>query len=272
MNAWRQSGPKPIILTVVLTLGAMAVKLAPQAGAAESLYPPSSGKQNTIPLDSEESQPEASEELFPEEMDDPHSPDAGEEDTPSEVQDALPPDTHSPPLPENNSTFLRPQNACPQELEPLVIRLLQDLPTYAELVAGRGLELRSERPSPFGTVITASEPDYTPIELAENPDGDSPTDVQQVFFTTLERQYWQGKPFSLQNYHWLILAEADNGWYLSQMYSSVGSYPGEIFEAPSPPQESSDGIVGQAVTLWLRDCRAGAVFPPEGPVQDATGR
>jgi hypothetical protein len=183
---------------------------------------------------------------------------------PDDPEGNLPPEGADSPPEDTSPAFLRPQNACPEDLRPLVDRLLQDLPTYAELVASRSLGLRTERFSPFGTVILASEADYEPIELVENPYGDNDAaDVQQVFFTTLERQYWEGRPFSLQHYHWLFLARADNGWYLSQMYSRVGGYPTEPLDAPTPPQETSDGIIGQAVTLWLRDCRAGAVFPPD---------
>lgn len=169
------------------------------------------------------------------------------------------------PLPRPDATsptFLRPPNACPQGLEVLVARLLQDLPTYANLVASRSLGLPTERFSPFGTVIVASQPDFEPLDLAEVPYGDNDAEeIQQVFFTTLERQYWQGQSFSLQNYHWLFLAQGEYGWYLALLYSSVGSYPDGL-DAPTPPQETSDGIIGQAITLWLRDCRAGAVFPP----------
>ena len=38
---------------------------------------------------------------------------------------------------------------------------------------------------------------------------------------------------------------------------------------PTPPRETSEGIIGQAVRLWLRDCRAGAIYPVE-PVEEAT--
>jgi len=244
----------------VLVLGMALIELAalPEIVPHEKTLSVPRSKQDTLPLNSDSPEEE---EL---EGDDSGrtEPEAGENDRPPAAEDDPAIDSSEPP-PEATPTFLRPQNACPQALEPLVERLLQDLPTYTELAAGRSLELRSDRPSPFGTVILASEPDFEPIELAENPYGNRSEDVQQIFFTTLERQYWQGQPFSLQNYHWLFLAEADNGWYLSQMYSSVGSTSGGEFETPTPPQESSKGIVGQAVTLWLRDCRAGAVFPPE---------
>lgn len=251
-----------IIPVVVLGMALIAPMDLPAEVLHDRELSVSFPKQDTIPLDPDGSD----EDDFEEEDSEGAEPETGEDEQllPAEDEPVDEPaiDSSEPTL-EATPTFLRPQNACPQALESLVERLLQDLPTYTELVAGRSLELRSNRPSPFGTVILASEPDFEPIELAENPYGDLSEDLQQIFFTTLERQYWQGRPFSLQNYHWLFLAEADNGWYLSQMYSSVGSASGGEFEAPTPPQESSEGIVGQAVTLWLRDCRAGAVFPPE---------
>jgi|GEM_PF-1385896 len=245
MSAWRQLSPRLTIIAVcTLTV---ATKPGKATGVTELSASFQFNKQEAIPFDPEDVDPEGVE------ADQPSVPDP-------------------PTIPEETPLFLRPQNACPQALTPLVERLLQDLPTYTELVAARSLDLRTGRDSPFGTVITASEPDYQPIELPDTPYGDSPRQVQQVFFTTLERQYWQGEAFLLQNYHWLLLAEADNGWYLSQMYSSVGSYPVDAHDAPSPPQESSEGIVGQAVTLWLRDCRAGAVFPPAGEPEESIGR
>jgi hypothetical protein len=169
--------------------------------------------------------------------------------------------------PEDSPEFLRPQDACPQQLRPLVSRLLQDLPVYAGLVASRSLGRPTSPENAFGSVLLVSEPDFTPIDInAQIPEAlpDLTSSVQQVFFTTLERQYWQGQSMSLQNYHWLFLTQDEAGhWYLALIYSSVGHYPATESRAPSPPQESSDGIIGQAVTLWLRDCRAGAVFPPE---------
>jgi hypothetical protein len=263
-----------IIPVVVLGMALIAPMDLPAEVLHDRELSVSFPKQDTIPLDPDGSEEDDFEEddfeedVLEEDGSEGAEPETGEDEQllPAEDEPAI---DSSEPTPEATPTYLRPQNACPQAIEPLVERLLQDLPTYTELVTGRSLELRSNRPSPFGTVILASEPDFEPIELAENPYGDLSEDVQQIFFTTLERQYWQGQPFSLQNYHWLFLAEADKGWYLSQMYSSVGSASGGEFEAPTPPQESSEGIVGQAVTLWLRDCRAGAVFPPE-PVE--TGR
>lgn len=207
-----------------------------------------------------------------------------------------------PPIP--GSSYLRPPNRCPSDLQGLTARLLIDLPSYANRVASRNLHIPVEEPSvaPPNIVVIASLPDFTPIDLSDYAPTDSVTNgdaesdsatsanspLQQVFFTTLERQYWRNQMVSLQNYHWLFLVESEDGWYMALLYSSLGRYPsgdGPLSpvvgqRAPTPPEESSDGIVGQAIRLWLRDCRAGAVFPldaedtvvsPEGVVSpDAT--
>jgi len=255
---WGSLGPA-ILVSVLLALpwpypGTRAQSSAP----AEPSPSPQSLKEDTLPLESEQDNPEDPGETIPLEPEAPAQ--IAPEIPESEPEPAGPrPDTPDSAVP----VYLRPPHSCPPELERLVARLLQDLPTYAQLVAGRSLGVSDQRFSPFGMVIIASQPDYEPLALAENPYGDpASVDTQQVFFTTLERQYWRGQPVSLQNHHWLFLAPAETGWYLSQMYSMVGHSPADR-GAPSPPQESSDGIIGQAVTLWLRDCRAGAVFPPE---------
>ncbi len=177
-------------------------------------------------------------------------------------------DTVSPeaPIEDGDPTYLRPTTVCPADPEVLARHLLQDLPSYANRVASRNLDLSRPLTDPVSTVLVASAPDLNPIDLAELGPGDSarPDDpaLQQVFFTTLERQFWPDQTVSLQHYHWLFLAQTPEGWYLAMLYSSLGSYPGEQgARPPTPPQESSDGIVGQAVRLWLRDCRAGALFP-----------
>jgi hypothetical protein len=156
---------------------------------------------------------------------------------------------------------LRPATACPTELERLIGGLLRDLPTYANLVASRTLGSISPTDWPFDSVVLVSSPEYAPIDLSDRTFRDlSNADpaVQQVFFTTLERQFVNSESVLLQHYHWLFLAPSDRGWQLAFMYSSIGPYPADR-QPPSPPQESSSGIIGQAVGLWLRDCRAGSV-------------
>ncbi|MBD2231962.1 hypothetical protein [Phormidium tenue] len=185
-----------------------------------------------------------------------------------------------PPEPEPN--YLRPAEPCPSDPQVLATQLLADLPSYANRVSSRNLDLSTNPIQPVTTILVASAPDFTPLELSQMSPAGAASDrepdagLQQVFFTTLERQYWQGQPTSLQHHHWLFLTPTQDGWHMALLFSSLGTYPssgplGSGSRPPTPPQESSDGIVGQAVRLWLRDCRAEAVFPPDAEVEISPG-
>lgn len=167
-----------------------------------------------------------------------------------------------------SSTYLRPSQPCPADVQQLVNLLLGDLPSYANRVASRNLDLSRRPLAPITTVLIVSPPNFTSIDLAELnsriPGQDHEAALEQVFFTTLERQFRQNRVVSLQHHHWLFLTQTPEGWRMALLYSSIGTLPPENRSPgrpPTPPQESSDGIVGQAVRLWLRDCRAEAVFP-----------
>jgi hypothetical protein len=154
--------------------------------------------------------------------------------------------------------FIRPPQTCPNDLETLVSLLLRDLPSYANRVTQRSFHLDqlSDRP---GVVIIAGQPDYAPLTLgpgAYTP-SDSTDEPRQVFFTTLERQYVSDTSISLQTYHWLFLTQSQDRWRLVLLFSSTGDYPAE--RPPSPPEDTSQGAIAQAIRLWLRDCAAGAV-------------
>jgi hypothetical protein len=121
---------------------------------------------------------------------------------------------------------------------------------------------RLSRTSSFSYVVVAGRPEFAPLPLTPSQlpptspasEGEAP---KQVFLTTLERQYIAGKAVEFQLYHWLFLTQTPGGWRLALMFSRIGSSsPGR---APTPPQESSNGIVGQAVITWLRDCSAGSI-------------
>ena len=172
---------------------------------------------------------------------------------------------------ESAAPFLRPPMMCPDDVETLTVGLLRDLPGYANRVARRTLGATPEA-TDFGTVLFAGRAEFEPLPvemLAFEPVADDA--VQQVFFTTLERQYQDTEVIMLELYHWLFLVPTTDGWRLTLMFSRLSGAE-QATRPPTPPRESSDGITGQAVRLWLRDCRAGAVFPIEGDGSDATGR
>ena len=145
------------------------------------------------------------------------------------------------------------RTACPAQVEPLTALLLRDLPSYANRVI-----TRSSR-SAIGSmnfILMAGRPEFEPLPLKPGADSSESSDLHQVFLTTLERQNVAGKPFDLQQFHWLFLAKTQSGWRLALSFTRTGSPTGQ---PPTPPRESSQGIVGQAVQTWLRDCNAGAI-------------
>lgn len=156
----------------------------------------------------------------------------------------------------NSRSVSRPLSSCPENLNLLVDRLLSDLPGYANRVITRS-QIDQKLSTPV-FVIIAGRPEFTPLPLsASQYSGQVADDTQQVFFTTLERQYSQNRSVTLQNYHWLFLTKTGEGWRLVTIYSQLAAL--EPAQVPLPPLETSQGTIGQAVRLWLRDCEASAL-------------
>lgn len=184
------------------------------------------------------------------------------------------------------ATPLRSATVCPREFESLTEAMLRDLPDYTNRVLARstprsGLTLSEElghtpeRPLAIGSniqthVAIASQATYADAVpgirwSSPSPEALAANGVQQVFFTTLERQYRGGGRRSisghrltrLQHYHWAIMTQAADGWRLVGLFSRLADYPAS--QPPSPFVDSTYGDVGHAIQLWLRDCRAGAI-------------
>ncbi|WP_366511435.1 hypothetical protein, partial [Moorena sp. SIO4A1] len=179
----------------------------------------------------------------------------------------------------NPSKFFRPANlepspdqTCSVEVETLTSLLLKDLPSYANRVIQRARRSDSTVDN-FSYVIVAGKPEFEPLPLKsfQSTTVPNPTDseaLQQIFLTTLERKYFKDKAVELQNYHWLFLTKSSDGWRLVMIFSRIGSVSeGKL---PTPPRESTNGVIGQAVKTWLRDCRAGTIRAFEqNPVNSA---
>lgn len=155
-----------------------------------------------------------------------------------------------------HSSVLLGNSSCQElDIETLTDRLLENLPGYANRVTLRDRHLNSY-------VIIAGRPEFAPLTLGpgvyQPAPASDPEPPQQVFITTLERQYTAGKAVELQQFHWLFLTRTSSGWRLATMFSRTGTYPKE--QPPTPPRESSNGVIGQAIHEWLRDCRAGTVW------------
>ncbi|MEM8780349.1 MAG: hypothetical protein AAGF26_16060 [Cyanobacteria bacterium P01_G01_bin.49] len=149
--------------------------------------------------------------------------------------------------------------ACPSDLKTLMSWMLEDLPSYANRVTQRAR--RSDRAvNLFNYIIVAGRPEFDPLPLSNlQYDSELPDDAQQVFFTTLERQYNQTDTIELQNYYWLFLVESPDGWRLTLLFSQLADLELEGDDLPLPPQDARNGAIGQGISLWLKDCRAGVL-------------
>ncbi len=197
---------------------------------------------------------------------------------------------------------LRPYTACPADIETLMALLIRDIPSYTNRVLQRSVAvLPGDQPnewrvdsglvrSPYrpSSVLIAGQLNLEPLDLNDyvlttSPTGGGP--ITQAFFTTLSSQYsgqysgqysnqHSSQPLGqhrlsvqeVQEYHWLLLTPASDGWRLVLMFSAVDDP--KSLRPLLPPRESSQGSVGQAVQLWLRDCRAGAIYPLAGPIEN----
>jgi hypothetical protein len=145
------------------------------------------------------------------------------------------------------------RSPCPADLEALVDRLLQDLPSYANRVIVRsGFAPNNSRA--IGDVqrqiILAGRPEFEPLPL--NFEDALPENASQVFITTLETQYRGGKRVDIQQYHWLFLAKTEKGWELVKIVSRFGTVADV---RPLSPPEDEKSAIAEAIRLWLRDCR-----------------
>jgi hypothetical protein len=149
---------------------------------------------------------------------------------------------------------------CPSNLASLTPLLLRDLPSYANRAAQS--RRRSVKDPNYTSYILAGQPDLNPIAIT-NPEY-SPAAVQsspqQLFISTLEKQFSSRNTIEQQRFHWLFLTQNNQGnWYLALMYSRLGKNA----QNPKilPPLDSSQSPLGEAVSTWLRDCRAGQIKP-----------
>ena len=155
-------------------------------------------------------------------------------------------------------TFANNQGqACPSDLAVLTAQLLEDIPGYANRVIQRS-HRRDRSVNLTSYVIVAGKPEFEPLALKNSQDLPfDPTTAEQIFFTTLERQYSSDRAVDLQNFYWLFLAKTKSGWRMVLLYSQLASL--DKNDPPLSPIDNTDGVMGQAIRLWLRDCRAGAI-------------
>ncbi|MGB5631356.1 MAG: hypothetical protein WBM86_01085 [Waterburya sp.] len=147
--------------------------------------------------------------------------------------------------------------SCPDDVKELTALLLNDLPAYSNRVIQRTQNL-NQLAGIENYIITANKAEFEPLGLPRlQYNRIDSQDPKQVFFTVLERQYFNNKMVVIQTYHWLFLTQTDSGWRTVMMFSRFGNAAENL--PPTPPRETTNGIIGQGVQSWLKDCRAGAV-------------
>ncbi|MDJ0678494.1 MAG: hypothetical protein QNJ18_01365 [Xenococcaceae cyanobacterium MO_167.B52] len=148
-------------------------------------------------------------------------------------------------------------NFCFLEVPELTNKLLRDLPNYANRVVQR-TQTRHRNAGIKTYIIDAGKPEFEPLPLPKIEYSSNSSDsVNQIFFTILERQYFNNRKLERESYYWLFLIPTTQGWKMMMLFSRFGdNLPNN---PPTPPQESSNGIIGQAINLWLNDCRAGTI-------------
>ncbi|GAB4540589.1 MAG: hypothetical protein Tsb0014_31930 [Pleurocapsa sp.] len=148
-------------------------------------------------------------------------------------------------------------NNCSTEVQKLTPLLLKDLPSYANRVIQRTQKIH-RRENIRNYIISAGKAEFEPLKLPHlEYDRDQESSTEQVFFTVLERQYINQKITKIQTYHWLFLTPSDRGWRMVMMFSRYDLEGNN--NPPTPPQETTDGAIGQAIQIWLKDCRWGTL-------------
>ncbi len=156
-------------------------------------------------------------------------------------------------FPAPNYQLSKQSFVCPSKLEPLIEQMLKDLPSYANRVIQRSRFPKSKDSSSI-YVLLAGKPNYNPLPLTVlQYQKVLPDKTEQVFFTTLERHFTNQGFQERQNSHWLFLTSLGGSRKLVMLYTQLGSTMPN--QPPLPPLETSQGIIGQAVSLWLRDCQ-----------------
>lgn len=154
--------------------------------------------------------------------------------------------------------------ACPADVEQLGTWLSDDLPGYSNRVIQRSRLSQT----PLTYIVLAGKPEFDPIPLTNRQfdpvfgDRDLPV---QIFLTTLERHYLQNRATNFQSYYWIFLTRTARGWGLVKVVAQLISLNPE--DPPLPPRDTTDGIVGQAIRTWLRDCRVGGLLVQRGQAQ-----
>ncbi|NET29467.1 hypothetical protein [Okeania sp. SIO1I7] len=133
------------------------------------------------------------------------------------------------------------------DLEILATDLILDLPGYVNREIQR--DRQSNEDYLERNIVIAGRPEFEPLPIDDMPFFQE--DINQIFLTTLERQYPGSQVVELQKFHWLFLRKSQRQWELVNMFSIEESLLGSL-----PPQleDSSNGVFARGIRFWLEKC------------------
>lgn len=138
---------------------------------------------------------------------------------------------------------------CPSDINTFANALVKDLPDYTNRILQK-----NSRPGSLPVyVITASAPEFAPLPLTQTQyHSEKTSDIEQIFFTTLERHYQSNQTiYQTQNYYWLLLTPTPNGWQMVTLLTKLGHSQQDSLM--TPPFDNSNGVMGAGIKTWLRD-------------------
>ncbi len=145
-------------------------------------------------------------------------------------------------------------NQCNYSLTELSNLLVKDISDYGNRVIQKSKRRGENFESLPIYIITANQPEFEKLPLEQRQyKSEKVSEIEQVFFTTMERHYLNKITIQeTENYHWLLLTPTSDGWQMVMLLSRLGV---ENKTRPSsPPLDTTNGIIGEAVRVWLRDC------------------
>jgi hypothetical protein len=154
--------------------------------------------------------------------------------------------------------FVAKSVTCPSQLPELSGLLRRDLPSYANRIFQRQRKIGE---AVYTSMIAVSKAELDPlkIEHQEYTPVYPQASPSQLFITTLERQYNDKKTVDLEHFHWLFLSRTRKGWRLVTIYSRIGAREKYTNQPITPPMESSQTVIAQAIRTWLNDCHIGKI-------------
>ncbi|MGB3508856.1 MAG: hypothetical protein WBA93_06375 [Microcoleaceae cyanobacterium] len=132
------------------------------------------------------------------------------------------------------------------DLEILVADLMLDLPGYVNREIQRDRQPNQDYLK--RNIVIAGRPEFEPLPIDYTPFLQE--DINQIFLTTLERQYRDSQVIQVERFHWLFLRQNQTKWELVNMFSIEENLPLQ-------PEDSSSGVFARGIRTWLQKCYFG---------------